>query len=126
VAGLALLTALALTWRPATRVEDVVIEQNKLRAVDAAQKTVWTFKIPDASSVSVSGPWRQIADLDGDGHREVLVALSVTRPNASLATGVLYCFSDKGELNAIRGFVLAVAPRARAPRRERSRRRSLP
>lgn len=96
VAGLALV--IAVVWRPVARVEDVVIEQTELRAIDSSHKTVWTFRVPEATTVSASGIWRHIADLDGDGRPEVLVALLVGGPNSSLATGVLYCFNDAGEL----------------------------
>lgn len=98
VSGLALLTLAMLVWRPAAGIDDVVIDRQEVRAIDASHRTVWTFRVPDAEGLSAAGVWRQIADLDGDGSREVLVALSVSGPGASLDAGVLYCFSESGEL----------------------------
>lgn len=96
--GLTLISLGAVAWRGAPRVADVVVEHNEVRAIDASRTTVWTFRVPEPGTVSASDVWRQIADVDGDGRPEVLVALTITRPNASISASILYCLTDEGEL----------------------------
>lgn len=99
VAVLALVTVAAvMARRPAGPIAEIRVENGELRAIDGSERTLWTFRGPDAVEFSTAGRWWRVADLDGDGRNEVLVAANVTRPGRRLPAATLYCFSDDGRL----------------------------
>lgn len=99
VAALALVMVVAvIAWLPSEPIHDIVVDGTELRAIGRSGKPVWTYRIADATSVEVSGSWHHIADLDGDERPEVLVALSIARPNRQIQEGTLFCFTGNGRL----------------------------
>ena len=105
-----IVVALVMVWRGgASRTaqpERVMLVGSRLTAFDASDRELWSQTLPDLLPQSRIGSWRvgaeraRLADLDGDGQREVLVAAHMdAAPGSSLSMrSELRCYSSKGQL----------------------------
>jgi hypothetical protein len=95
-----LLIVVALARRRSVTVDHVTLNARSLIAIDSQGRKLWEYQFPEevgrASWELANGSRAVLADLEGNGHREVLVAADYSLEDQSLS-GV-YCFSDNGKL----------------------------
>ncbi|MCL4524030.1 MAG: hypothetical protein M1453_08535 [Acidobacteria bacterium] len=105
-----ILMVFAVTWRGGakrmSRPERVALVGSQLTVFDASDRELWSQTLPDLLPQSRISNWRtgaeraRLADLDGDGRREVLVVAHLdTAPGNSFSMrSELRCYSSEGQL----------------------------